>query len=199
LNLSSYAPQVRRLLADPNAEVAAAAKTTASALKLDREAAGNQTLIGALKYEDVVTRASKIKGDIALGATLFSRQGCVNCHTVSAEETLKGPFLGGIATRYSKVELLESVLKPSAKIAQGFETNLITLTNGKQLTGFIVRESGTEIEIRDGAGASVVLKKSTIDERERGAVSVMPEKLVDNLTPHELASLLAYLASLTGK
>jgi putative heme-binding domain-containing protein len=90
-------------------------------------------------------------------------------------------------------------LKPSAKIAQGFETNLITLSNGKQLTGFVVRESSTEIEIRDGAGASLVLKKSAIDERERGTVSVMPEKLVDNLTPHELASLLAYLASLKGK
>ncbi|HEY7156584.1 MAG TPA: HEAT repeat domain-containing protein [Gemmataceae bacterium] len=199
LNLSTYAPQVRRLFADPNVQVATAAKATASALKLDRDAAGNQPLIGSLKYEDVVARASKAKGDAALGATLFSHQGCVNCHTVSAEEMPKGPFLGGIATRYSKAELFESILRPSAKIAQGFETNLITLTNGKQLTGFVIRESGTEIEIRDGAGAGAVLKKSAIDERERGTVSVMPEKLVDNLTPRELASLLAYLASLKGK
>src|SRR4051794_18934347 len=72
-------------------------------------------------------------------------------------------------------------------------------TNGKLLTGFIVRESGGEVEIRDGSGARFVVRKSNIDERVPNKLSVMPEKLVDRLTPQELASILAYLESLKGK
>lgn len=198
LGLASYAPEVRRLLTDANPQVAAAAKSAAAALKLDGPR-GNEPVIGSLKYEQAADRVKKSKGDAALGMTLFNRIGCINCHTVSPSEPPKGPFLGGIATRYSKDELLESILKPSAKIAQGFETNLFTLTSGRVLTGFVVRESGTEVELRDSTGATTVLKMSKIDERTRSKVSVMPEKLVDALTPHELASIMAYLESLKGK
>ena len=65
------------------------------------------------------------------------------------------------------------------------------------MTGFVVREAGEEIEIRDAAGLSTVLKKKDIDERRQTPLSVMPEGLVDTLTVQELASILAYLESLT--
>jgi hypothetical protein len=38
-----------------------------------------------------------------------------------------------------------------------------------------------------------------IEERARSKVSVLPEKLVDALTPRERAALLAYLEALKGK
>jgi len=198
LNLAVYSPQVKRLLDDANPRVASAARSTAAALRIDKNKP-LLPLIGKMKFNEVVALAAKAKGDAEQGAKLFTRQNCGNCHTVAATEPLKGPFLGGIATRYSRAELIESILQPSAKIAQGFETQVITLTSGKVLTGFVVRESGTELEVRDGTGAVTVLKKADIDERGPSKVSVMPEKLADELTTQELASLLAYLESLKGK
>ena len=62
-------------------------------------------------------------------------------------------------TGYSRAEVLESILRPSAKIAQGFETYTFVLQSGKLVTGFIVRESGTEVEVRDATGATAVIKK----------------------------------------
>ena len=198
LNLTSYAAQIRPLETAPDTKIAAAAKATLSALKID-PALRNLPLIGKQQYETVVTAALQEKGNVELGAKLFQRTGCVNCHSVSPAETLKGPMLAGIAERYKKPELLESILKPSAKIAQGFETHLFELTNGKKIEGFIVKEAGTEIELRDGTGASILVKKEDIEQRKTSKVSMMPEKLVDNLTVPELAAIVAYLESLKGK
>jgi putative heme-binding domain-containing protein len=131
-----------------------------------------------------------------LGAQLFQRQGCINCHTIAPNQPPKGPFLGGIATRYSRPELIESILKPNAKIAQGFETHWFSLKNGDRPMGFIVHESGDSVEIRDITGVSTVLPMKDVAKRGTLPTSVMPEGLANNLTVHDLASILAYLESL---
>jgi len=130
---------------------------------------------------------------------VFLKQGCIACHTVAPGEPLKGPYLGDIAARLKRPDLLEAILKPNAKLVQGFETIFFALANGKTVEGFIVRESGEEVEIRNLSGVALVLKKEDIEERGRREISVMPEALADNLTVTELASLIAYLESLNLK
>ena len=51
----------------------------------------------------------------------------------------------------------------------------ITMTDGKILSGFVVRESGDEVEIRETSGDARVLKKEEIDERRQTRDSMMPE------------------------
>jgi putative heme-binding domain-containing protein len=138
----------------------------------------------------------KAKGDARLGERLFQRQGCIACHTVAPGEPAKGPSLLGISARYSRAELIESILKPSAKIAQGFEPQRFATVDGRTFEGFVTRESGDEVEIRDAQGGVILLPKKDIDERARGNVSVMPVSLVDPLTIPDLAALLGYLESL---
>ena len=120
------------------------------------------------------------------------------CHTISKTEPLKGPFLGDIANRYSRAELTESILKPSARLAQGFETQKFALTSGQVVEGFVVRESGDEVELRNAAGDATVVPKADIDERGASDISVMPTGLADPLSVPDLASILAYLESLKG-
>ncbi len=105
----------------------------------------------------------------------------------------------GISARYSRSELTESILKPSAKIAQGFEPQTFALVDGRTFEGFVARESGEDIEIRDAQGRATVLAKKGIEERARGTVSIMPTGLVDALSIEDVASLLAYLESLTAR
>ena len=141
----------------------------------------------------------KDKGDATLGATLFEKQGCVNCHAIAKGQPIKGPYLGDVTTRYNRAELTESILKPSARIAQGFETKKFALNSGQTYEGFVVRESGDEIEMRNSSGAVSLISKKDIEETSKSELSVMPQGLLDPLTPHDLASLLAYLESLKGK
>ena len=53
--------------------------------------------------------------------------------------------------------------------------------------------------MRNSSGAVSVISKKDIEETLKSELSVMPQGLLDPLTPHDLASILAYLESLKGK
>jgi putative heme-binding domain-containing protein len=190
-----YAFQVKNRLKDEAPEVKAAAVFAASRLELDRETSHGPT-IAAIPFESVLATAMKEKGDARQGERLFQRQGCIACHTLSPGEAPKGPSLLGIAARYSRADLIESILKPSAKIAQGFEPQKFATVDGRLFEGFVVRESGDEVELRDIQGSATILPKKDIEDRIKGTVSIMPTGLADPLTTQDFAALLAYLESL---
>ncbi len=194
-----YALQVRSRLKDGDAGVRAAAEYAAGQLHLDQGGTSSEPLIATLKYEDVVSAVVKTTGDRALGMQLFQRQGCVACHTTSQSQPPKGPFLGDITARYSRPEILESILKPNAKIAQGFATQFFKLKDGNVIQGFIVREGGDDVEVRDVTGVSTTIQKKDIVKRGTLPTSIMAEGLAANLTIHDLASIVAYLDSLKGQ
>jgi hypothetical protein len=62
-----------------------------------------------------------------------------------------------------------------------------------------VRESGHSLEVRNVAGISTTIKKTDIVKPGKRDTSVMPEGLVAQLAPHDLASILAYLESPNSK
>ena len=159
----------------------------------------NPKQLGNIPFEKALASAGAIKGDAKVGAQLFKRQSCSACHTITPGQAPIGPQLVDIGKRYNRSQLIESIVKPSAVIAQGFATNVFAMETGKTHTGFVVGEAAEEIEIRTNEGKSLVLKKNEIDERSESKVSVMPDGLVSNLTVEELASLVAYLESLRSQ
>ncbi len=197
-----FAAQVKERLNHADPAVRVAAQETSRQLGLDGFSAPSTSAgppISRLPFDEVLAAVQKDKGDPALGAQLVERLSCLNCHTVAKTDTPKGPFLGDIANRYSRAELAEAILKPSAKIAQGFETQKFATANGQIVEGFVVRESGTEVEIRNAAGMVIVIPKADIEERAKAELSIMPNGLADPITPRDLASILAYLEWLKEK
>ncbi len=195
---AGYRDRIQPFLTGATPDIRAAA-TFASTHSRAETATVSAALVSTVPYEELAARVGAVTGDIALGRTLYTRQGCAACHTASPEETEKGPYLGGITTRYSRAELIESIVRPAAKIAQGFATNFFDTTDGRHFEGFVVREGGTEVVIRDLVGVETTIRKDQIKVRGVREGSIMPPGLADTLTLHELASLLAYLGSTTGK
>jgi putative heme-binding domain-containing protein len=155
-------------------------------------------LIANMPYDAALRRTLAARGDPQKGEARFKAQGCFACHTTADGQTPKGPHLVDIGRRYKADELVESVLKPSAKIAQGYEAYLFTLRDGRVLTGFVVSDSAESLVIRETNGMRRELKRREIEERTQQNTSAMPDGLVANLTPGQLADLLAYLQSLYG-
>jgi putative membrane-bound dehydrogenase-like protein len=156
----------------------------------------NPNQIGNLPLAAASERSLAAKGEAARGQALFKSQSCVACHTTTDGQTPKGPHLVDIGKRYKPAELAESVLSPSAKIAQGYETYAIRLVDGRVVTGFVVRESAASVLLREANGTQQEIRRDEIDQRAPQTVSAMPNGLVGNLTPEQLADLLAYLQSL---
>jgi putative heme-binding domain-containing protein len=191
------ADDVRARLKDPSNSVAEAALFAYQALGL-KEAGTPAVQIAQMKYEEVFAAVQK-GGDAAQGRDIYLRSGCIACHTTSADESPKGPILSAVAKIYDRAALAESILKPNAKVAQGFESSWIKTKKGEQVEGFVTREGADSVDVRDIAGQIVTIEKGDIEERGHRAQSMMPEGLLNGFTPAELANLLAYLESLKAK
>ena len=185
-------------LNDADAAVAQYALAAAKVLKLDIEKskAENGPMVGNMKTEEVVAAVVKTTGSVALGEQLFTRQGCVTCHTVKKDQALRGPFLGVVATLYRRPDLAEAILLPNKTIAQGFATHHFETKDGNEYEGFVTLEAADKVTIRNVTGQEIVIPVAQIANRTKLEKSIMPEGLAANLSVKEFASLLDYLESL---
>ena len=156
----------------------------------------NPNQIGNMNIDAASQRVLTSTGDPGKGEAIFKTQSCVACHTTADGQTPKGPHLFEIGKRYKTGELVESVLKPSAKLAQGYETYQFVLVDGRVFNGFVVSERADATFIKESDGTGREIKKADVEERLIKKVSAMPEGLVANLTVEQLADLVAYLQSL---
>jgi putative membrane-bound dehydrogenase-like protein len=185
---------------DSNEKVAAAARQTAQTLRLNREPRRRPAqTIEKLPVSEVVSSVMQTHGEIKTGEDLFTRQGCVNCHTVAADQALRGPFLGNIATIYKRNELAEAILLPNKTIAQGFATHHFELKDGTEVDGFVTQEGAETVKIRTVTAQEMDIKTNEVAKRTKVEKSLMPDGLAANLTLQEFAALLDYLEGLAKK
>ena len=163
--------------------------------KVDLEKIKNQKgQVGKSSIEDVLLAINQLQGDPVKGKALFTKQGCVACHSISKGEQMKGPFMGQIGSIMNREQIAESILKPNASISQGFATVLITAKGDRTLMGFITEETAAKVVMRNIAGEVFTVKTSDILTRKEMDQSMMPAGLANALSYDELASLVTFLA-----
>ena len=137
-------------------------------------------------------------GNADLGKKLFFERtefSCVRCHSINKRGGLVGPDLSTIAKQRNRRYLLESIIKPSAQIAKGFESVKVTTEDGLVLAGVLKEETKQHLKIITPEGKLLTIDKEDIDERSPG-ISAMPEDLAKKITKRELRDLVEYLSSL---
>ncbi len=149
--------------------------------------------IGESSIEDIMIALKQIKGDPEKGKKLYKSQACFTCHSLTASEVMKGPFMGQIGSIMNREKIAESILKPNASISQGFSTVQLKTKEGDFYVGFVTKETATDLSIRDMTGVAKELKISDIAERNELETSMMPSGLVNALSYEEMASLVAFL------
>ena len=183
------APETRLDLLD----AASRRKSAAVAEKLKRYAAMNNNGDPLNPYRDAL-----VGGDAEMGRRIFlgkAEVSCLRCHKVQGVGGEVGPDLTGIGSKQKRDYLLESIVAPNKQIAKGFETLVLTLTNGKSVTGVLKSEDAREVRLMTAEGQLLVVAKNKIDERLAGK-SAMPEDLTKNLTRREIRDLVEFLAGL---
>lgn len=137
-------------------------------------------------------------GDKERGRRIFETQAtlpCIRCHRAGAEGGDAGPNLAGVGTKYSREYLLESIVKPNAKIAPGYDTVVVTLKSGGVAAGIVAKETADTLSLRDTESKVTSIAKADIAKRE-GAPSSMPEVYATLLTKQQIRDVVEYLASL---
>jgi putative heme-binding domain-containing protein len=137
-------------------------------------------------------------GNFKRGAALYNRPAlaCVSCHAIKGKGGQLGPELGGLATHMVTEGILESLLKPSRQIKQGYESVVITLKNKEVRVGTLHRKTPSEVLLRDAAGKITSVPGNQIATIDSSGVSIMPPGLTNSLRRDELLDLLHYLTHL---
>jgi putative heme-binding domain-containing protein len=139
-------------------------------------------------------------GDAERGRALFvghAAAQCMRCHKIHNEGGDAGPDLSKVVERNpneTREYLLESLIVPSAKIAQGYANVSLTLTSGKIAAGLIKSEDAKSVTLLTPTGKILAIAKSDIEERT-SPVSAMPE-MGRVLSPREIRDLIEYLMTL---
>lgn len=133
-------------------------------------------------------------GDAARGVDVFMRN-CAMCHQVDGQRGVEiGPDLSTVRHQPTLV-LLSNILEPNRSIAQHYETYQVERQGGEAIVGVIGEQSPTSITFRQGPGATTTVRRSDIRQMVVVPQSIMPESFDEQITPDDMAHLLAFLTS----
>ncbi|WP_339730522.1 DUF6797 domain-containing protein [uncultured Gimesia sp.] len=138
------------------------------------------------------------RGNPKRGALIFYKSvaACIKCHDSGKEVTPLGPDLTKTDQMLTDEYLLESILFPSKKIKQGFETVTILKSDGKLVSGLVAEDRKDSLVLRDAANLEqeIVVPKQDIDDQSVGKKSMMPAGLVATLKNQaEFYDLVSYI------
>lgn len=149
-----------------------------------------QTLGTEFQSEQLLALA----GDATRGAAIFHDVAqCGRCHVAGGKGRAFGPDLSGLGRRMSRAQLLEQIVQPSKTVAPEFRSVSVTLKDGSEFTGFVVRRGAEELVLRDETLKEHRWKTGDIAEIRESALSAMPEGLLAPLTAAEVADMIEYL------
>ncbi len=136
-------------------------------------------------------------GDAARGEKIFRRKtlSCFSCHNIGGAGGQVGPDLSNVGAASQVDYIIDSVLSPNKTVKEGYNSWLISTTQGERYTGNIVRETATHLILRDGTTDEITVPLNLIKKRTP-AGSLMPNGLADSLTRGEFADLIRFLSEL---
>lgn len=145
--------------------------------------------------KEVVTEyeeALELPGDVGRGEEVFRRV-CSRCHAKGEVEGPGfGPDLSSVRNR-SKRWMLTQILMPNNSIADNYEQWIIERTSGETLSGVITSETATSVTVMNVAGEESTVSRDDIASMSATNVSAMPARLERQISPQQMADLLAFL------
>jgi putative heme-binding domain-containing protein len=138
------------------------------------------------------------EGNIERGKALFAseRLCCAKCHGIDGIRNKAAPDLSAVGEKFGRREIIESVLTPSARISEGYETTMLLLKEGRVVSGIIKGATDQSIELLTQGGELIQFTSDEIDARRTSATSIMPEGIHGILSKAEFNDLIEFLVSL---
>ncbi len=135
-------------------------------------------------------------GNVRNGAKIFytnSTAQCVRCHTMDDKPGEVGPSLKGIANKLTREQILQALVDPSARLAPGYGTVNLTLSDGNTASGILMEENESELVLKTSEAEPLRIALKRIAKREN-IPSSMPN-MGYILTRREIRDVVAFLAS----
>ena len=140
-----------------------------------------------VKYQSAID----LIGDPLRGHVVFATN-CSSCHAFGGEGHAVGPDLTLFRAK-SPQDFLVAILDPSAAVEPRFINYQIETKDRRSLSGVVKAETAGSLTLVQGDGREENILRSDIAEIRASDLSLMPEGLEQNLSPQDLADLIAYV------
>ena len=155
-------------------------------------------VVAYLRNMNSFDRGSVKPGDAARGRITFEgKGGCLRCHRVGAQGAFVAPDLSDIGAIRSAASLQRSLTDPTSQMIPINRPVRAVTRDGTVINGRRLNEDTYTVQLLDDQERLVALTKA--DLREYTILTTSPMPAQKNMTPDELADLVAYLLSLKGR
>ncbi len=134
-------------------------------------------------------------GDAAAGQKVFEEHAvanCTRCHSLAGKGGNSGPVLDHVGATLTRDQLLEALVTPSARIAEGFGTTTLDLADGS-ITGVVTKDQDGSLTIVDATGKASAVPWTAIRKRTQSSSSAMPP-MGGTLSRRELRNVIEFLS-----
>ena len=172
---------------------------TSSDAAIKNEAAKHLKLPAGADAKPLPPLAELVKqtGNAERGRQLFATTGtCAKCHKVRGEGKEVGPDLSEIGSKLSKEAMYVSILDPNAGISFNYETHLLALDDGSQVSGIVISQTDEGVQLRLAESIVRTIPREQIVGMKKQAVSLMPADLQKQLQAQDLVDIVEYLTTL---
>ncbi len=132
-------------------------------------------------------------GSAERGKHIYAKAQCALCHRLGANGLAAGPDLTSLARRFSKREIIESIIHPSEVVSDQYRSMTILTDDGQTFTGMAAENSDGSWLVLQADGKRVRIEKDNVEDIKGSELSPMPAQLLDNLSMEEIADLMAFL------
>lgn len=141
-------------------------------------------------------REASDQGDAARGKQAFVRY-CAVCHQLEGVGHAVGPDLAALTVK-TKEGLLTAILDPSRDVDQRYTGYTALTTDGKTVTGILVAESSNSVTLKAQENKTTTVLRADLEALKSTGKSIMPDGFERNVSPGEMADLIAYLGGSSG-
>ena len=145
-----------------------------------------------------IESASRNEGDVENGKKIFydKRSLCSECHSIDGKANSIGPDLAAAGDKFSRSDIIQSIIHPSASIMTGYATTIIETTNQESFIGILKSINDDNVILSNLDEKKRTIPKSIIKSQITSPASLMPVGLHTKLNTKEFTDLTAFLESL---
>jgi putative heme-binding domain-containing protein len=182
------------------------AELLAAPKQVDEPLPPSRPRVQAWSLDDVPMLAVEAggRGNGERGAKVFRDALCSRCHRAGLSGPAVGPDLTFAARRFSRSDMLESIIAPSRSVAENYRNVMVVTESGKVHVGRLLNEGdfrSEKLKLSTDSlrpGQIIELDKKDIVEQRSHETSPMPQGLLDTFTRDEIADLLTFLEEGVG-
>lgn len=127
------------------------------------------------------------------GMLVYNKAKCADCHRFAGKGTTIGPDLTSLSKRFTRTEVLESILYPAHVISDQYAAQRVLTTHGESYVGMVSKGRNGTLRIVKADLTEVIVPEEDVDEVAASKTSMMPSGLIENLSAEEIRDLMCYI------